>query len=183
MGDTKIEFKYFSIPEWKKEEQYLSTQHKSGWEFVKVSGIGLYHFKKCEPKDIVYQLDYNSDSTIQKSEYIQMFNDCGWEYLQNYVGYSYFRKPTSEMNGTEEEIFCDNASRLDMMKRIFVGRMLPLLSIFFLIIIPQIVVKNLFPTYMNDSFLVIFYAMFVFYLILFIIFGIQFWKYYQSIHE
>ena len=136
MGDTKIEFKYFSIPEWKKEEQYLSTQHKSGWE-----------------------------------------------YLQNYVGYSYFRKPTSEMNGTEEEIFCDNASRLDMMKRIFVGRMLPLLSIFFLIIIPQIVVKNLFPTYMNDSFLVIFYAMFVFYLILFIIFGIQFWKYYQSIHE
>ena len=158
MGDTKIEFKYFSIPEWKKEEQYLSTQHKSGWEFVKVSGI-------------------------QKSGYIQMFNDCGWEYLQNYVGYSYFRKPTSEMNGTEEEIFCDNASRLDMMKRIFVGRMLPLLSIFFLIIIPQIVVKNLFPTYMNDSFLVIFYAMFVFYLILFIIFGIQFWKYYQSIHE
>lgn len=26
-----------------------------------------------------------------------MFTDCGWEYLQDFVGYSYFRKPKAAM--------------------------------------------------------------------------------------
>ena len=46
MRDTKTELKFFTIPEWKKEEIYLREQHKDGWEFVKVDFIGLYHFKK-----------------------------------------------------------------------------------------------------------------------------------------
>lgn len=50
MENFKTEIKFFSIPEWKKEEKYLREQHKKGWE-----------------------------------------------YLQNYVGYSYFRKAASEM--------------------------------------------------------------------------------------
>ena len=58
-----------------------------------------------------------------------MFHDCGWKYIQDYAGYSYFCKPVSEMNG-EEEIFCDNASRLDMMKRVFQGRVIPLIFFF-----------------------------------------------------
>ena len=114
MKDTKTELKFFSVPEWKKEENYQREQHKNGWEFVNVSGFGLYHFKKCQPKDVVYQLDYNPDSVSNKAEYVQMFSDCGWEYLQNFVGYSYFRKDASEVDDNEE-IFCDDQSRLDMM--------------------------------------------------------------------
>lgn len=102
MKNTKTELKFFSVPEWKKEEQYLHEQHQNGWAFTKVTGVGLYHFQKCEPQDVVYQLDYNPDSAAQKDEYLQMFRDCGWEYLQNYVGYSYFRKPAAEMAGTAE---------------------------------------------------------------------------------
>lgn len=49
MKNTKTEIKYFSIPEWKKEETYLREQHKKGWEFIGVNGLGLYHFQKCEP--------------------------------------------------------------------------------------------------------------------------------------
>lgn len=141
MRDTKTEFRFFTIPEWKKEENYLREQHKNGWEFINVTFIGLYHFKKCEPQDVIYQLDYNPESITQKDEYIQMFRDCGWEYLQNFFGYSYFRKPASEMDGAEE-IFCDDASRLDMMKRVFKQRMTPLLCIFFLVIIPQIYIQS-----------------------------------------
>lgn len=183
MENIKTEIKYFSVPEWKKEENYLREQHKNGWEFVKVNGFCLYHFKKCEPKDVVYQLDYNPDSVSQKDEYIQMFNDCGWEYLQNYVGYSYFRKAASEMDGTEEEIFCDDTSRLDMMKRVFEGRVIPLLVCFFLIIIPQIIAQSRFDTVFNRGFLVFFCVMFVLYLIMFGSFAIPFWKYYKSIHK
>lgn len=183
MKNTKTEIRFFSVPEWKKEEKYLREQHKNGWEFVKLNGLCCYHFQKCEPKDIVYQLDYNPDSTFQKSEYIQMFHDCGWEYLQNYVGYSYFRKAASEMNGTEEEIFCDDASRLDMLKRVLKGRMLPLFVMFFLVIIPQIIMQSQINTSFNRGLMVFFCIMFVIYLGMFLSFAIPFWKCYQSIHK
>lgn len=175
MKNTKTEFKFFTIPEWKKEEKYLRSQHKNGWEFVSVNFIGLYHFKKCEPKDVIYQLDYNPESITQKNEYIQMFHDCGWEYLQNYAGYSYFRKAVSEMNG-EEEIFCDAASRLDMMKRVFRKRIVPLLCIFFLIILPQIFRFSHLHTPVDYTILVIFSIMFFLYLVLFSVFTVQFYK-------
>ena len=183
MNTMKTEFKFFSIPEWKKEENYLREQHKNGWEFVAVNGFCRYRFKRCEPKDVVYQLDYNPDSLAKQNEYIQMFSDCGWEYLQNYMGYSYFRKAASEMDGTEEKIFCDDASRLDMMKRVFRGRMTPLLINFFLIIIPQIFMQSQINTLINQSLMVFFCVMFVIYGVIFISFAIPFWKYYKSVHK
>lgn len=183
MKNEKTEIKYFSIPQWKEEEIYLREQHKNGWKFVKVNGFCVYHFQKCDPEDVVYQLDYNPDSVSQKSEYIQMFNDCGWEYLQNYVGYSYFRKAASEMDGTEEAIFCDDASRLDMLKRVFYGRILPLLGIFFLIIIPQIFMQSQIDTPLNHGLMVFFCVLFLLYLAMFVSFAIPFWKYYRSIHN
>lgn len=183
MKNTKTEIRFFSIPQWKKEEKYLREQHKNGWKFVRVSGLCLYHFQKCEPQDTIYQLDYNLDSISQKNEYIQMFRDCGWEYLQNYVGYSYFRKAASEMDGTEEEIFCDDASRLDMMKRVFAGRMIPLLIIFFLIIIPQMILQGWIHTPASYPLMVLFSILFGIYLGIFIAFAIPFWKYYKSAHR
>ena len=95
MKDKKIEFRWFSVPEWEKEQDFLREQHKKGWKFTKVSFLGFYHFEKCKPEDVVYQLDYNKDGIDNKAEYVQMFQDCGWEYLMDFVGYSYFRKPVS----------------------------------------------------------------------------------------
>ncbi len=34
-----------------------------------------------------------------------MFEDCGWEYLKEFAGYTYFRKPAEKME-KEENIFC-----------------------------------------------------------------------------
>lgn len=183
MENRKTEIRFFSVPQWKQEEQYLRDQHKSGWEFVSLNALCLYHFKKCEPEDVVYQLDYNPDSISRKSEYLQLFRDCGWEYLQNYVGYSYFRKPASEMGQAEEEIFCDDASRLDTMKRVCTGRVIPLLIIFFLVIIPQIVMQSQMNTSFNHGLMIFFCVMLVLYLAMFISFAIPFWKYYRSVHK
>lgn len=143
---TKKQFKIFTIFEYEKEQEYLRTMHKSGWKFVKVSGLCTYHFEECTPQDVVYQLDYNSEGLEHKEEYIRMFNDCGWEYLQDYVGYSYFRKPVSE-DGVEDEIFCDDESRLQMIKRVYQGRMLPILIIFFSLLFPQFITNLI--TYHN----------------------------------
>jgi len=182
MKDTKTEFKFFTIPEWEKEQDYLREQHKRGWKFVRVNFLCMYHFEKCEPEDVIYQLDYNQEGRVHKEEYIQMFQDCGWEYMQDYVGYSYFRKSASEMKG-EEEIFCDDSSRLDMMKRVIKGRMLPLVAIFFLVILPNIYLQSQVETPINHVLTFVFVIMFFWYLILFLWFGYQFWKYWKFINK
>ena len=138
--ETKKEFHWFTIFQYEEEQEYLRKMHKSGWKFVRVSGLGTYHFEKTEPADMVYQLDYNEASTSNHSEYIKMFEDCGWEYLQNYAGYSYFRKSASEMK-EDEGIFCDEDSRIAMMERVFKGRMIPLLVIFCMVLVPQFIMN------------------------------------------
>ena len=135
--NERKQFKYFSIFEYEKEEKYLREMHKSGWKFIKVTGFGKYHFEKCTPEDVVYQLDYNQEGIKNKDEYLQMFSDCGWEHLQEYAGYSYFRKSASEMQG-DEGIFCDEESKLRMMERVLRGRMTPLVIIFFCFLLPQL---------------------------------------------
>lgn len=64
-----------------------------------------------------------------------MFEDCGWEYIRDFWGHSYFRKPTEE--NEDESIFCDDESRLDMMKRMMIGRE-PFLLIFILTLISHL---------------------------------------------
>lgn len=127
MGIMKKEFRLFDIMQYEEEGEYLRNMHQHGWEFVYVTLPGIYHFKECEPEDVVYQLDYNQEGRAHKTEYVEMFRDCGWEYLQDAGGYSYFRKPVSEMPSGEERIFCDDVSRLEMMERVLKGRLCPLL--------------------------------------------------------
>ena len=137
---TKKEWKYFSIFNHEKEQEYLREQHKQGWKFIKVTGIGTYHFEECQSEDVVYQLDYNQEGSKHREEYIQMFSDCGWEYIQEFVGYSYFRKAFADMND-EEEIFCDDVSRLAMLERVYKGRVLPLLVLFTACLLPQFILN------------------------------------------
>ena len=138
--ETKKQFKWFTIYEYEKEQEYLRRMHREGWKFRKVSGLGMYHFEACVPEDVVYQLDYNQEGLAHKDEYVQMFRDCDWEYLQDYAGYSYFRKAVSE-DGIAEEIFCDSESRLQMMERVFKGRMQPLLALFCSVLIPLFILS------------------------------------------
>lgn len=171
MKDRKLAFRYFTIAGWKKEQDFLTQQHKIGWKLDHVSFLGIYHFIKCTPEDVVYQLDYNSEGLKHKAEYVQIFHDCGWEYIQDYAGYSYFRKPAAEMNDSEE-IYCDDSSRLDMMNRVFKERMIPLIVIFFCIIIPQCLhgtVSNV----VSGAF----GALGILYFILFLSFAYQYQKY------
>lgn len=83
MKDVKKEFRWFSITEYEKEAEYLRRRHKEGWKFKNVTYPGIYIFEKCEPQDVIYQLDYNPDGIKNQGEYVQMFEDCGWEYRKN----------------------------------------------------------------------------------------------------
>lgn len=181
MKDTKTEWKFFSIADWEKEEQYLRRQHQNGWKFTGVSFLMAYHFVRCEPEDVVYQLDYNP--AANKQEYLQIFRDCGWEYLQDYVGYSYFRKPASAMQG-EEAIFSDDASRLDMLRRIIKGRLLPLLPIFLLCVLPNLLRPvNAYSGSVEYALLGMFIFLGALYSFVFVYFGWQFYKLYNRLQR
>lgn len=175
--ETKKQFKWFTIFEYEKEQDYLREMHKSGWKFVKVTGLGMYHFEKCTPDDVVYQLDYNKDGLSHKDEYLQLFNDCGWEYLQEYAGYSYFRKPVSA-EGRAEEIFCDEESRLQMMERVMKGRMLPLFVLFFCFLVPQLFI-NIFCSH-NYLIAAFFGGIIALYVAVFAIFALKYSQYKNS---
>lgn len=138
----KTVFRIFTIYEHEKEQDYLRQMHRSGWKFCLLTFPGFYHFEECEPEDVVYQLDYNPEGLSHKEEYVKLFEDCGWEYLQDFAGYSYFRKPASETAGAEE-IFCDEDSRLQMLGRVFKGRLLPIFIILVGVMLPQFLL-NLF---------------------------------------
>ena len=106
MKELKKEFRWFNIMEYEKEENYLSKRHQEGWKFKRVTFPGVYTFERCEPEKVIYQLDYNKEGIKHQMEYVRMFEDCGWEYLTEFDGYNYFRKPADKMQ-QEEEIFCD----------------------------------------------------------------------------
>lgn len=173
---TLKEFKFFSIIEYDQEAEYLRSMHRKGWKVVKISFPGFYTFESCEPEDVVYQLDYNQEGISHKAEYIQMFADCGWEHLFDFVGYSYFRKPAAEMS-SDESIFCDDASRLAMLERIYKGRLIPLLILFCLIVLPQLVLQMF---HLNNpirlGLFVLYLVITILYLSIFLYFGINYYR-------
>lgn len=141
MSDSylKREFHYFVLTDYEIEEEYLRRMHNNGYKFVKVTLPGFYYFEPCEPEDVVYKLDFNPKSEVDQKSYIQMYKDYGWEYLQDMNEYSYFRKRAADTKNQDDlEIFSDDMSKLDMLKRIFVKRMLPIMAIFLLCVVPQI---------------------------------------------
>lgn len=170
--ETKKEFRWFSIYKYEEEQEYLRNMHKQGWKFMKVTGFGTYHFEKCTPQDVVYQLDYNEDIYKSEDEYVQMFTDCGWEYMLEYAGYSYFRKPVE--NGISDEIFCDDESRLMMMKRVFKGRLFPLIFLAVCCFIPQLIFGICNQSWLSVSLLS---GVLVVDVVVFIIFAINYYRF------
>lgn len=176
MARKKTKLGWFTVPEWKKEEEWLRKQHKKGWKLIKASVPCFYKFEECQPEDVIYQLDYNQEGMDHKGEYIQMFQDCGWEYVTDMMGYAYFRKPASEMSQEKEEIFCDEESRLEMMDRVYKGRMIPLIVIFCGVIVPQIVLQSQNDSIPGRMLLTAFVLMFVLYLTVFLKFAREYHK-------
>lgn len=171
--ETKKTFKFFTIFEHEKEQDYLREMHKSGWKFVRVTGLGVYHFEKCAPEDVIYQLDYNKEGLNHKEEYVQMFRDCGWEYMQDFFGYSYFKKPAAESEGAEE-IFCDDYSKIQMLDRVRRGRLFPLYAIFGCVLIPTFFINLCFGPFWETM---LFALIIIFYIVIFVRFGLLYLKY------
>lgn len=138
MGERKTMLRFFTIADYMEEEKWLRETHASGWKLVKMVPPCFFIFEACEPEDVIYRLDYKNN--LQDDEYMQMVKDFGWEYCAKCVGWLYFRKSAAAaLSEGDENIFSDNASRLEMVEHIIKTRLLPLLLIFLSAVVPNVV--------------------------------------------
>ena len=134
--EKKIVYRIFTIADYEREALYFREMHAKGWKLRKVGYSILlfavkYTFEKCQPEQVSYQLDFYPMEKSERSSYLQLFKDCGWEHITDFNSFSYFRKAHSEIESdTEFEIYNDATGKLSMIKRILIMRMLPILLLF-----------------------------------------------------
>ena len=172
MNNRKTLVRFFTIADYEEEEIWLRQQHKSGWKLVKMVPPCFFVFESCTPEDVVYRLDYKNNT--ESSDYYQLFQDYGWEYVSRCVGWLYFRKPVSAADTEQDaEIFSDDASRVDIVNHLVKTRMLPLLVIFFACVLPNFIrsIDGSMP--FAGGFAIVFVPMFLLYLYLFLHCGLK----------
>ena len=126
-------FRYYTIADWEREQNWLTDMASQGWRFLKTNGF-FYTFERCEPENVAYRLDYSGLREGDRGDYYAMLRDYGWEYLQDINGFSYFRKPADGVLKEELELFSDGESRIKMIKKFLVAKM-PLAYLIFLAVI------------------------------------------------
>ena len=179
MGIILKKTRIFTIADFREEGEWLTEMHRSGWKLISMTPPCFFTFERCEPEEVVYQLDFRNRRDGDSAEYRQMFRDCGWEYVYSCMSFHYFRKPISQMVG-KEEIFSDNASRIDLLGRIWKWRMMPLFVIFFGCILPQIH-QSITDRAPMDIFFWMFFVLLLLYLRLFLHVGVKFFRMKRSL--
>ena len=133
MMEEKIVYRIFTIADYEREALYFREMHAQGWKLRKVSYSILlfavkYTFEKCQPEQVSYQLDFYPMEKSERTSYLQLFKDCGWEHITDFNSFSYFRKAHSEIESNAEfEIYNDVAGKLAMVNRILRLRLVPVL--------------------------------------------------------
>lgn len=112
---TMTKFKWFWAWDDEKEEAWLREMSRQGWHLTSVSVPTIYKFEKGFAKDYVYRLDYIRDRK-DYANYLQLFNDSGWDHMGEMNGWQYFRKEA--LHGEELEIYSDNESKAKKYQRI-----------------------------------------------------------------
>ena len=105
--EKKVVYRIATIADYDREALYLGEMHAQGWKLKEVSYSNLvvavkYTFEKCQPEQVVYQLDFYPMKKSERASYLQLFKDCGWKHITDFNGFSYFRKPYSQIESDAE---------------------------------------------------------------------------------
>ena len=186
--EKKVVYRICTIADYDREALYLGEMHAQGWKLKEVSYSNLvvavkYTFEKCQPEQVVYQLDFYPMKKSERASYLQLFKDFGWEHITNFNGFSYFRKLYSGVESDAEfEIYNDAAGKLAMVKRILIMRMIPIFLLFSALL-------PVFPKFVSggSSFSWEVFLIFIINWVLLIVYAIQisyiFWRLFQKWKE
>ena len=109
-------FKWFWVWQDAAEETWLEKMSQEGYHLSYVNLPCIYTFTVNEPRNYVYRLDYQPFHKKDREEYLQLFQDAGWEHLGNMSAWQYFRKESSRED--TPEIFTDFESKISKYRRI-----------------------------------------------------------------
>lgn len=112
---TIKKFHWFWAWDDEKEEAWLREMSQQGLHLSSIGMPGFYEFEQGLTKDYVYRLDYIRDRK-DYSNYLQLFNDSGWDHIGEMSGWQYFRKEALE--GEDLEIYSDNESKASKYQRV-----------------------------------------------------------------
>jgi hypothetical protein len=107
--------KWFWTWEDDKEETWLAQMAQQGLHLVRPGLFGQYTFSACEPRTVVYRLDF-VQSNKKDEAYFQLFRDAGWEHVGEMMGWQYWRKEI--VDSKVPEIFTDKASKIQKYQRL-----------------------------------------------------------------
>ncbi len=129
MSSTKSIFRWWWIWQSEKIEEWLEEQERQGWHLMEVKpSLMRFYFQKGEPRTIRYVFDYQTEVN---DDYVMLYEDAGWESLNDGKNRWYLWRKPYEANKPESrpEIYSDIDSiiqRNNRMKRtlIIVGLVL-----------------------------------------------------------
>lgn len=137
MAEKVTKIRVFTIADFKEEEVWLRDMARRGLHLLRMVPPFVYIFEKGEPRDVIYRLDFTNNA--EDGDYARMLGEFGWENCGRCFGWIYWRRGADELaNEAEGELFSDDESRLDMVKKVIQTRMLPLLVIFFCCVLPNL---------------------------------------------
>ena len=105
------------------EEVWLRAMSLQGLSLAKAGLCGYYTFQAGPPADYVYRLDYQTQAKKELPDYLQLFQDAGWEHVTQLSSWHYFRKLNQP--GKEPQIFTDVDSRIAKYQRLLEVLSLP----------------------------------------------------------
>ena len=117
MEKTKLrKYKWFWPWQEEAEEAWLRDMSQHGWHLTDVGLPIAYIFESGEPEDFVYRFDYPSFSKQDREDYLQLFVDAGWKFIDERSGWYYFRQPGQA--DQELEIYTDAESKISKYQRL-----------------------------------------------------------------
>ncbi len=112
---TKTKFRIFTVWQEPKEEQWLKSMSARGWHLCRV-GFLNYEFKKGEPRDYEYSLDFRLETRGDVQEYLGLIQDSGWKHLGYVGGWQYFRIDADRAE--QAPIYSDKESLIGKYRRV-----------------------------------------------------------------
>lgn len=107
--------KVFLVWQDDKEEIWLREMAQKGWILESYTFL-IYTFYKSETKNYIYKLNYKRINNSEMSEYLQIFEDAGWEHVAEFLNGHYFRSEADKF--LLPDIYSDTDSKVQKYKRV-----------------------------------------------------------------
>lgn len=93
MKKSKIAINWFV--DFDKEEKWINGMAAEGWALWHTNGV-IYRFKKCEPGEFIYQIDFDEERSRKEVEdYVVFRSQCGDQFVHQWKRKLYWKRESA----------------------------------------------------------------------------------------